>query len=401
MNSFKMILSRESRELSYAVRDLIEDRLRKRFPECARDDPGDWREYVQNFRRVTRRDRDMWLRAIDVMSHGAEMPTITRLDQGGWSTDGPTVSQVCRGCKASFCPVHGAAKRKITLAKVAGRLDAAEDRGVSGYAMVTVTFPEDEKRSFERASAVVTALHPAGQTPTHLRHAGAGALVKRARKATVIRGVETIRHRTEGHSTWTRWGHVHRLVESSGDDHSQIEKDWQVLGGPWAKVHVKEVTETPLRVAGYIAKTERSAAQWRPNFTYMSVGTRALTLHRARAGESIPTEVERARRDLFDWWVTTGGAPNAYTRRTRKGDADAESHTHRAYLDVLYAKREKADDQRDRDQTDTTVSPPTSTDTDTGDDDTPIPANSHRARRPRRSLDDPLPPGYVSRSTLE
>lgn len=398
MNSFKMTLSRESRALEYAIRDLIQDRLDKRFPERACSSPSDWREYVQTFRRVTRRDRDMWLRAIDTMSHGAEMPTITRLDRGGWSTDGPTVSQVCRGCKASFCPVHGAAKAKITLAKVAGQLDAAEDRGVSGYALVTVTFPEDEKRSFERAGDVVTALHPAGQTPVHLRYAE--VLVKRIRKTTVIRGVETVQHRTEGHSTWTRWGHVHRLVESSGDDRSQIEKDWKVLGGPWAKVHVKEVTETPLRVAGYIAKTERSAAQWRPNFTYMSVGTRALTLHRARAGESIPTEVERARRDLFDWWLETGGAPNPYTRRSRKGDADAESHTHRAYLNALYAKREK---KRDQDQVDTTTPPTTSTDTDTdtGDDDTPIPANSHRARRPRRSLDDPLPPGYVSRSTLE
>ena len=258
MNSFKMILSRESRALEYAIRDLIQDRLDERFPERACSSPSDWREYAQNFRRVTRRDRVMWLRAIDTMSHGAEMPTITRLDQGGWTADGPTVSQVCRGCKASFCPVHGAAKRKITLAKIAGQLDAAENRGVSGYAMVTVTFPEDEKRSFEHAGAVVTALHPAGQTPTHLRHAG--ALVNRVRRTTVFRGTETVQHRTEGHSTWSRWGHVHALVESTDTDYAQIEKDWKILGGPWAKVHVKEVTETPLRVAGYIAKTERSAA---------------------------------------------------------------------------------------------------------------------------------------------
>ncbi|WP_267626476.1 hypothetical protein [Gordonia sputi] len=387
----KLTLTPEAKAVGRAIGDLIQDRLCEKYSQDHPLSPAEWTEVIG--------DSQTDLDAVAIMAHGADLPEIRRLDQGGFVTEGATVSKVCRGCKASFCPVHGARKTKITLAKVAGLLDAAEDRGVSGYALVTVTFPDDPHKSFERANRVVSGLHCGGRPPRRLR--AAKTLLKCLRKDTVIRGVETIQSRTKATSSWQRWGHVHRLVESDGTDHKRLKGQWAALAGPGCEVHIGTVDETPMRVAGYIVKSERTLAQWKPHLTWMGVGTAALTLHRARAGENVPAEVERARRDLFDWWVETGGAVNPYTRRAKKADIDAQSQTHRAYLDTLYAKRAKRAKKVDHDQDqDTTTPPPTSTDTST-DTDAPIPSGSRRPRRPRRSLDDPLPPGYRRRSTLE
>lgn len=386
----KLTLTPEAKAVGRAIGDLIQDRLCKKYSQDHPLSPAEWVEVIG--------DSQTDLGAVAIMAHGADMPTIRRLDLGGFVTEGVTVSKVCRGCKASFCPVHGARKTKITLAKVAGLLDATEDRGVSGYALVTVTFPDDPHKSFERANRVVSGLHCGGRPPRRLR--AAKVLLKQLRQSTVLRAVETIQSRTKATSSWQRWGHVHRLVESDGTDHRRLRGQWAALAGPGCEVHIRTVDETPMQVAGYIVKSERTLAQWKPHLTWMGVGTAALTLHRARAGEGVPAEVVKRRDDLFTWWVETGGAPNPYTRRSKKADTDAQNHSHRAYLDDLYAKREKADNQRDQqdqqDQDSTTPSP-TSTDT----DDTPISSQTHRSCRPRRDIDDPLPPGYRRRSTLE
>ena len=393
MTNRKLTLSRESKAIGRAISDLIQDRLCEKFSQDQPLCPADWVDVIEAARLEQRQSFQGDLDAVAIMSHGADLPEIRRLDQGGFVTEGVTVSKVCRGCKASFCPVHGARKTKITMAKVARLLDAAEDQGVAGYALVTVTFPDDPSKSFERANRVVSGLHCGGRPPRRLR--AATTLLRCLRRDTVLRGVETIQSRTKATSSWQRWGHVHALVESDGTDHKRIKGQWAALAGPGSEVHIETVDQTPMRVAGYIVKSERTLAQWKPHIAWMGVGTAALTLHRARAGESIPTEVERARRDLFDWWLETGGAVNPYTRRSKKADTGAQSHAHRAYLDVLYAKRAKKVDH-DQDQ-DTTTPLPTSTDT----DDDLIPTATRRPRRPRRDIDDPLPPGYRRRSTLE
>ena len=324
---------------------------------------------------------------IDKIKHSCDKPVIEKLPGGGFSTSGASASKVCSASKVSHCviPGHRREKHRVLVASRAEARDRFVDEGVEEFAMLTVTFPGSGE--LWRGSDVVRAVKSGKR-----RHR------KLLRAITVSAASEVVMHRTKGHSRWSEWGHRHIVVAlPEGHSEQTITHLAKRTFGTKARVEWTPIAHGEVAtVVRYTLKSE-SANAWKDGNTWMNAATAIGIKARVLRGESFPDEVIKARDAMVEWFFTDGKVPTPYVPRRRAKKPG--STVHRASLDALYgAKREQSDNQRDQqDQVDTTTPLPTSTDT----DDDLIPTATRRPRRPRRDIDDPLPPGYRRRSTLE
>lgn len=383
----------DQRRYNAALRTSCEVYLAKYFPdlrglvsEASRPTIHEWIDALETLALIAE-DRVAEIQeVVAVASHRGRAAQIEPLPTGGFTTSGATMSRIC-GAGLTVCPEHRRDKRRVVMASVAEALDRAEDEGRTQKLLVTVTFPKRGGDTW-RVRAFLGTLRTGDK-----RRSGAArnreSAAKALRLVTAIFAPEDVMTRTKGTSAWQPWAHIHGVAAIAPDaDPAEVRRWRQTIAGSEGEVHVKPITETAVRARKYSLKADCGLGTWTEPDTWMGVGRRVDVIARADAGEDIDQAVQYAAWTQFQRWLATGGAGSPYVPTARK--SKPASTAHRAGLDPLY-RRHNADDQHD-----TTTPHPTSTDTDA--DNTPIPTAT---RRPRPDIDDPLPPGYRRRSTLE